>query len=192
MVYIPGGAFLKGVEGERNPWEEPAERVKLSGFCIDVYEFPNVVGEMPRAKVSQNEAAMLCNEVGKRLCTGGEWERACRGEKRWRYSYGGTKDAERCNTPIEGNAPIIPGEPPLASIGSYPECVSPDGVHDLNGSLSEWVADPWPGKEGWRTLRGGTMWNQTHYGQDCLSRHGHPRDGWRNEDDGFRCCRVPG
>ncbi len=42
----------------------------------------------------------------------------------------------------------------------------------------------------WRTVRGGTMWNETFYGQDCTSRHGHPRTD-KYEDDGFRCCAGP-
>ena len=74
----------------------------------------------------------------------------------------------------------------------------PDGVFDPNGNLSEWVMDDWRSFDGnrnrWRatkpnqkTLRG-TMWGETHYGQDCTSRHGHDAQKWRNLDDGFRCC----
>ena len=75
-------------------------------------------------------------------------------------------------------------------------------MYDLNGSLSEWTSDFWDGPPEpfnaeakvdahWFTLRGGTMWNRTFYGQDCSSRHGHRRS-FENMDDGARCCKSVG
>ena len=92
---------------------------------------------------------------------------------------------------------------PSTKAGGWERCRTPEGVYDLNGSVSEWVADPWTGgpepfnpearvdPETWGTLRGGTMWSGTFYGQDCTSRHGHAGH-FRNIDDGFRCCRDAG
>ena len=89
--------------------------------------------------------------------------------------------------------------PPLAASGSHEGCRTSEGVYDLNGNLSEWVSDGYqgapepfnrsatPDPATWRVLRGGTMWNLTFYGQECLSRHGHEVT-FLNMDDGFRCC----
>jgi formylglycine-generating enzyme required for sulfatase activity len=202
MVPIDGGRYTVGVEVVRHKWEAPASQVDISAFCIDRYEYPNQKGAMPKGGVTYGQAEALCAGEGKRLCLSAEWERACRGQERWRYSYGPTRDADACNTPIEGGGP---GDepPPIAPSGSYGRCVTPEGVYDLNGSLSEWVSDPWSGfpepfnrnakvdPASWRTLRGGTMWSNTFYGQDCTSRHGHNKSRWKNMDDGFRCCAEP-
>ncbi len=173
----------------------PAQEVVVGSFCIDRYEYPNRVGALPKPDVGWYEARRQCRNLGKRLCASAEWERACRGLEGWRYSYGPVRDPAACNTHFEGRPP---GRVPLAEAGSFPRCQSPEGVYDLNGSLSEWVEDPWYGEtqsfEPWswpwseaHVLRGGTMWSVTFYGQDCLSTHGHsPRT--ETGDDGFRCC----
>ena len=124
-----------------------------------------------------------------------EWTRACRGTKGRIYAYGSQQQKNICNSdalsPEENSHPV--------ASGSMSSCKSPEGVYDLNGNLSEWVADDWRSfdhnQKRWRTakpkqktLRGGTMWAQTHYGQDCTSRHRHDASTWRNHDDGFRCC----
>ena len=77
-------------------------------------------------------------------------------------------------------------------------------MFDLNGNVSEWVADSWTEGHGplmrsndqpeakgpAHVVRGGTMWSQTPYGQSCASSHGHAGDS-RFNDDGFRCCADP-
>ncbi len=200
MVHIPGGAATLGGERPRGGLRGPTA-VALSAYCIDTYEFPNQAGSRPRAHVTWPQAASLCAEVGKRLCTEDEWERACRGPENLRYSYGDVRDPTRCNTPIDGTGPG-PGGAPVAVSGAHPGCHTSEGVFDLNGNLSEWTSDGYAGppepfnrsatptKETWRVVRGGTMWNETFYGQDCLSRHGHD-DSFKNMDDGFRCCADP-
>ena len=199
MVLIQGGSFTQGFPLPRQPWMEPPREVALQAYCIDVHEYPNRVGALPRADVTWAEAAALCAAEGKRLCTSAEWERACRGPEGRRYSYGDARDPARCNTPIEGSGPGI-SPPPVRPIGAFPYCVTTEGVRDLDGSLSEWVSDPWDGPPepfqpdaqvdgAWRTLRGGTMWSRTFYGQDCSSRHGHGPT-FANMDDGLRCCAA--
>jgi formylglycine-generating enzyme required for sulfatase activity len=219
MVFIPGGDVVLGEDNPTEVWHRPRRERTLDPFCIDRYEYPNRAGEQPRGDLGITEAVALCAEAGKRLCTVDEWERACRGTERRRYSYGNERDPKRCNTPVEssGEASTLPSAPS----GSFAGCASPEGVYDLNGSLSEWVADPWPDHgvaantgteeaeidpltkvlqaEGYRTgatlhnnqimsIRGGTMWRGTFYGQDCTSSHSH-LPGERFPDDGVRCCR---
>lgn len=197
MVMIPAGPARLGVDQPR-VWQETSRTVSLHAYCIDTYEYPNVAGEPPQAQVTWDDANAACLSIGKRLCTAAEWERACRGPEGRMYAYGETRDATACNTPIEGGSPGP--VPPKTKSGGWSRCQTPEGVFDLNGSLSEWVSDPWDGEpepfnreltvnpDTWRTLRGGTMWSQTFYGQDCTSRHGH-QTSFHNIDDGFRCCQ---
>ena len=192
----------KTTVGSKTParsWHTPAKDVALEAFCIDQYEYPNKKGEYPKNNVTWEEAKSLCEAEGKRLCSSAEWELACRGTEGRKYSYGNVYDRNKCNTPIDGPGPQG-RNPPFARSGSYEDCHSPEGVYDLNGSMSEWVSDPWSDfaepfaknvtvdPENWRELRGGTMWSHTFYGQDCTSRHGHKKTKWKNMDDGFRCC----
>lgn len=181
----------------------------IAPVCIDRYEFPNRVGVLPRTHVSWDEAAGICGNQGKRLCTSTEWTRACSGpavpgvEPR-AYAYGAELDPLRCNTPRDDSGPL-PGQPaPLAESGAFDQCRSPEGVFDLNGNVSEWVSDAWTDADGplmrskdqpdvtgaARVVRGGTMWSRTPYGQSCASSHGHA-GGSRFNDDGFRCCADP-
>lgn len=201
MVHIPGGQTTLGGARARGGLRGPTP-VTLRAFCIDTYEFPNQAGARPKAHVTWPQAQAACAEAGKRLCTEDEWERACRGPENRRYSYGDTRDAARCNTPIAGTGPGPEG-PPVAASGAHPQCRTSEGVYDLNGNLSEWTASGYAGPPEpfnraattdpatWRVVRGGTMWSETFYGQDCLSRHGHD-DAFKNMDDGFRCCADPG
>lgn len=196
MVLVPGGRVTIGVEQPAAPYEQTAHRVRLAPYCMDRFEYPNVEGEIPRYDLSWNEADRLCQEQGKRLCSSAEWERACRGTQGHRYAYGRNRLPHFCNTPYRSSRD---GPVPYAASGSHPKCVSEDGIYDLNGNLSEWVADGWAGdrqpmdddygrEHPMREVRGGTMWAATFYGQDCLSRHGHPANA-QYEDDGFRCCK---
>jgi formylglycine-generating enzyme required for sulfatase activity len=216
MVLIPAGSAVLGHPAPNRRWQEPQQSRVLNAYCIDRYEYPNQAGKKPRTEVSWEEAQALCAAQSKRLCSSDEWERACRGAEGWSWSYGDRFDPKRCNTPLQGRDG--PGEEalPIAPAGSFEQCRSPEGVHDLNGNVSEWVADPWnfeafgtpdtltqaaaldehppPGAgveeepSSFRTLRGGTMWSETFYGQSCHSRHGHPRTS-PSDDDGFRCCQ---
>ena len=215
MVLVSGSDVTVGVETRRHRWELPRTRFPVQAFCMDRYEYPNRKGELPRVEVSWHEAGQTCAALGRRLCSEAEWARACRGSEGRHYAYGPRFERRRCNTPLKGDGP---GDAPIpfAAAGSHRGCRSPEGVHDLNGNVSEWVADPWdwplhgsptaasqppdeddPGRppasrdDDYRVLRGGTMWTQTFYGQSCRSRHAHPATA-ASDDDGFRCCADPG
>jgi hypothetical protein len=195
MVLVPGGRYALGPGPETDPvapWHTPDRVAALQPYCMDVFEYPNQQGAPPRSNVTWEEARLLCGAQAKRLCSVDEWEVACRGPERWRYSYGPDYEPTRCYT--EG-APTFDVKAVKPS-GSFPDCVSPAGIHDLNGSLSEWVdasrpgppfpPDPTAGDKVNHEIMGGTMWGAS-YGQDCMSRHWHA-EGHRQDDDGFRCC----
>ena len=57
-------------------------------FYIDMYEYPNQRGTLPKVDVTWGEAESLCAEQGKRLCTEQEWQKACTGPQNFAYSYG--------------------------------------------------------------------------------------------------------
>ena len=57
---------------------DDAGMVRVDNFYIDVFEYPNRLGALPRVDVTWAEARDLCGEQGKRLCAEAEWERAAR------------------------------------------------------------------------------------------------------------------
>src|SRR5205807_56160 len=70
-------------------------------FCVDLYEYPGG-NTMPRTDVAFAEAGRICAARGERLCSDGEWERACRGKGNGNYPYGHNYDAARCNVKGSG------------------------------------------------------------------------------------------
>jgi len=76
----------------RIPYSEKyqqATKKNVSSFCMDRYESPNQKGIMPFEGVTEWEADLYCNAVGKRLCTDSEWTRACLGpDAANTYGYG--------------------------------------------------------------------------------------------------------
>ncbi len=198
MALIPGGDYDLSLPDQvsLSPYMAGQRRFTLAPFCMDRFEFPNERGAMPRTLLTWEEARQACQSGGKRLCTRDEWEAACRGKEGRRYSYGDTFQPERCYTRGATHFDVRD----LRPAGSFSACSSPQGVHDLDGSVSEWVdeelsATPFPHDPEFDPARnlpchsalGGTMWTAS-YGQDCLSRHWHAT-GHKQDDDGFRCCR---
>jgi sulfatase modifying factor 1 len=124
--------------------------------CIDIFEFPNQACELPMVWGTPSEAARVCTMEGKRLCTQGEWELACRGDPSgradWTYAYGSDLDLAICNT----NKPHVYGpdgawicnahsvqtawgtcETGTEPSGAFPRCRSRFGVFDLHGNVAE-------------------------------------------------------
>lgn len=183
MVWIPAGALVAGTPLERLPRVADAEmlgeQVVLSGYYVDQYPFPNEEGAIPQTSVSAPEAAALCAERGKRLCTELEWERACKGPDNHVYEYGDEYRADRCGT---GHAPQ------LRPVGLRVGCRSDFGVRDLHGAVLEWTSSPW-GRGGDGDLvavRGGNGAAGELWGR-CANvvRRG---PGERADSLGFRCC----
>jgi formylglycine-generating enzyme required for sulfatase activity len=163
-------------------------------FWIDQYEFPNVHGEKPTTYVNLEMAAGGCAAKGKRLCTAAEWRRACQGPgEGLRYGYGAKYERGRCHSGKRlpsGHTSMIDPDTLVASSGVYPDCTTPDGLHDMIGNLEEWVLDDWRGVDG--MLEGGAWYTHTRYA-DCSGWYSREPD-YRLDPSrkvfsaGFRCC----
>ncbi len=198
----------------------PSGMILVDGFCIDrweahlvgqsPYEVPDsgmaatAGGTIPQGYISGDVAERACRAVGKRLCTGDEWVRACRGPDGRAFPYGNTYDSAACNegrpthpvvelfgddtiwSPEQMNDPRLNQlANSLDSTGANPLCVSAEGVFDMHGNLHEWVADT----EG--TFRGGFYVDAKINGEGCSYRTTAHGRSYHDYSTGFRCCTDP-
>ncbi len=216
MILIPAGEFRLGsVSGapssfmnERTAGENahPQQNLHLQSFYLDKYEvtYENFIRFKPRAKyqvteanepmrgVSWYEADAYCLSIGKRLPTEFEWEKAARGPDDRKFVWGNEFHRDWANF---GKT--------VRSVGSFPKDVSPYGVHDMNGNVSEWTASwyrPYPGStyedenfgEKFKVIRGGTIQKREHgfmveFVTLPYRNYVPPKE--RFWDTGFRCAR---
>jgi len=168
-------------------------------FCMDRFEYPNVLGESPVIVVTFREAESLCKKSQKRLCSESEWTFACEGEEVRPYPYGYTRDATACVVdrawrpftegalqPRDGTKAreeldrLWQGEPS----GSRAACKSPFGVYDMTGNVDEWTRTV--KSTGYASVLKGGYWGPVR--ARC-----RPATRAHNEDfvayqQGFRCC----
>lgn len=158
-IVIPGGAFLMGTNYERaDPQDHPQHSVRLPDFRIDRYLVTNAQyarfiaatghrppsswknGRIPDGQllypvtlVNWYDARAYAQWAGKRLPTEAEWEKAARGDDGRRWPWGNTMDPKRLNTYYNvGSA---------TNVDTYRNGVSPYGVFDMAGNVSQWVED---------------------------------------------------
>lgn len=210
--------------GYSQPWyvdEHPQRKLNLPAYFIDTFEVnnaafakfmfstgrgnakflseqipkqPPVWPDEPVANIVWQYANDYCAWAGKRLPSEAEWEKAARGTDGRDYPWGNAWDAKRANT--GGGNGVLP-------VGSFANGVSPYGVHDMAGNVSEWVQDwyqPYPGadfKSQWsgethKVVRGGGWGGIGHYAVPYFYRTSF-RDYEQPErafnDIGFRCAK---
>jgi hypothetical protein len=158
------------------------EQVILKGFYIDVFPYPNEEGAIPLTNITQSAALAACTELGKRLCSELEWERACKGPDNHRYEYGDTYRAQRCGT---GAVPV------MRPTGIRVACRSEFGVRDLHGGAWEWTSSDWGrgSSAGLVSLRGGNSADGELVGRCANGRAQKPT--LASGTVGFRCCAGP-
>lgn len=186
MAYIPPGALVVGTPPSAYPRladeEVAGEQLIVHGFYVDIFPYPNEEGAIPLTNVTNEEAAKLCSERGKRLCSELEWERACKGPDNRLYEYGDSYRPEPCGT---GVAPLL--RPTGLKVG----CRSDFGVRDMHGGVWEWTRSPF-GRGTTRQLvsvRGGNAPAGELVGR-CANTIGRSPE-LRSATIGFRCCVGP-
>lgn len=158
MVHIPAGPFLMGTDSERaNSQDRPQHEVTLDEYWIDTYPVTNAEyarfivstkrrapldwdnGAIPDGKmlfpvtmVSWYDAQAYCRWETKRLPVEAEWEKAARGTDGRRWPWGDKIDPKRLNTYYSVGS--------TTDVTKYTDGVSPYGVFDMAGNVSEWTA----------------------------------------------------
>jgi formylglycine-generating enzyme len=172
--------------------------------CVDRYEWPNRKGALPLVLVDYHQAQAHCESVNKRLCDEDEWLFACEGEEMLPYVHGYVRDPTRCVVDrlyverprvlekwdscmeSEGCRSLFEALDQREPSGSFARCVSPFGVHDMNGNVNEWVTVPGAAPPRRSGLKGG-WWGPVRNRCRPTVRF-HEEHDWGYEI-GFRCCR---
>lgn len=158
MILIPAGEFLMGTDSERaNSQDRPQHSVNLDAYWIDKYPVTNAEyarfvvsskrrppldwdnGAIPDGKmlypvtmVSWYDAQAYCRSQHKRLPAEAEWEKAARGTDGRRWPWGDKIDPKRLNTYYSVGS--------VTNVMKYDGGISPYGVFDMTGNVSEWTA----------------------------------------------------
>ena len=220
MVLIPEGEFLMGstekdgLVGQSVGVDEiPQHTVFLKTFYIDRYEvtngqyksFVDATGhsapseakeEVPITSISWNDADAYCRWAGKRLPTEAEWEKAARGIDGRQWPWGNDLREQACNTRYTGFGKILPP-------GSVSDDVSPFGVYDMCGNVSEWTSSwylPYPGStlkrdsfgEIYKVTRGGSFVMPAMPYSRAAYRANTFKPDYRHRGIGFRCAKDDG
>jgi iron(II)-dependent oxidoreductase len=230
MAFVPGGEFLMGSDPRKDraagPQELPQHRVYLDAFAIDRYEvsnveylrfvlatgtdwpkfwrtspFPEKAALHPVINVSWQDADAYCRWTGKRLPTEAEWEKAARGEDGRIFPWGDEPAGWIKSNIAHSGSKRGFKYPPLANINRYDKGVSPYGVYQMAGNVSEWVSD-WfdpeyyqrgdrdnpkgPETGDLKVFRGGS-WNEDPEVARSAGRNGGEIDR-RSYLTGFRCA----
>jgi hypothetical protein len=178
MIYIRRGTFRYGEKATT----KRATKEEIEAFCIDAHEFPNTPGVRPLTSVTWMEAASKCRQVGKRLCTEYEWEKACRGTAGKRFPWGRTFLSDRC--------PGANGDAAGYVSGANTMCASPFGVFDMSGSVWEWTSNAFEGDPLRRVARGGYDADVGPKSARCSYRRA-VEASQSSPRMGFRCCTTP-
>jgi len=101
--------------------------------------------DYPVTFVHWEDADRYCRWDHGRLPTEAEWEYAARGVRRRIFPWGDTYNPHLANHGALAHdaTDASDGFARLAPVGSFPDGATPEGVLDLAGNVSEWVADFW-------------------------------------------------
>ena len=159
MINLPGGQFTMGSNDD--PSERPPHEVTVAPFALGRY--PVTIGEwrhcvadkacgyapsgddnLPVYNVSWTDAQEYVSWLSRttqkkyRLPSESEWEYAARAGTTTRYWWGdsllpGKAACKGCGTDANADLPM--------RVGAF--AANPLGLHDMTGSVAQWVADCW-------------------------------------------------
>ena len=161
-VHVPAGTFTMGADNQdslANIDEEPQHKLILNEFWIlrtevtireyqqcvatKVCEPPENYGRSNNSKlltwpvvnITWDQANQYAHWKGGRLPTEAEWEKSCRGDQDTRIFPWGN------DGPTSEKTNFMNNEGTWMPVGSYPNGVSPYGLHDMAGNVWEWTFD---------------------------------------------------
>ena len=215
MALIQGGKFMMGRDDGSSD-EGPVREVEIKSFFLDQQEVTNQdykkfvdatghpaprnwksngsyapdEGRFPVAYVTWDDAAAYAKWAGRRLPSEAEWEYAARGGKGYVYPWGNQWVAGYANVDRKGQLKPAP-------VRSFEKDMSPFGIYDLAGNVSEWVQDNYSERYGakpdtrLRVYRGGNFLDAPDKGTNTYRWADYPND--IPEDQilrvGFRCAK---
>jgi len=172
---LPAGKLVLGshpVTPHRNAAvEADLVEVDVAGFAIDRLPYPNDPGAPAMTGVTRPQAAKLCADAGKRLCTEAEWERACKTDAGHAYPTGDALDLAQCRA-------------------AGPRCGNALGAMTMGIAAREWTASEWPrgfGNAMRTAVTRGASAAADASAHRCAARSGATEDS-TSESIGFRCC----
>ncbi len=131
----------------------------------------------PVAWVNQKDAQAFCQWRGGRLPTGEEWEKAARGTQAGYFPWG--NQMPRRSAANFGNKQAEP-------TGNRPSDVSPFGVFDMGGNVSEMTSTKVPKGNDYEIVIKGGAFSGPARDMLCFNRIFIPEDA-RRASIGFRC-----
>jgi formylglycine-generating enzyme required for sulfatase activity/tRNA A-37 threonylcarbamoyl transferase component Bud32 len=199
MVYIPAGTFLAGQD------KKPAT---LKAFFIDETEVSNGefcktmgcsiepgLDNLPKVGITVAEARAYAKQVGKRLPTGLEWERALRGTQGALFPWGDQKDPSKANVSDNPAAthelmPVRSFSGPLFNvIGNAWEMVEGPVTPSATAvaMFATVMTPPATAQEPWVTMRGGSFDRalEAGFSYDAVS----IPERFSAQNVGFRCAK---
>ena len=226
-ILVPAGVVIMGSDAAslkeqlgdsraRVSWyadETPSRKIEVGAFMIDVTEvtnreykkvfadhtYPPNLADHPVVNVTWAKADEYCRNVGGRLPTEAEWERAARGSDGRIYPWGDEFDPSRVvymgsagadqklkigSFELEESSSSALGG--TSAVGSREQGKSPFGVYDMAGNVWEWVDGWYDEKRKLRLLKGGS-WLTPRASVRSATRLGDSGDS-RFNDYGFRCA----
>lgn len=141
------GEFLQWLGHGRRPL--PDELRKLIDHMVTVHAIPlERLSRWPALYVTWRDASEFCHDLGKRLPTEAEWEKAARGENGLLFPWG---SAPPSPTLAKFGQYHVHEIPIVGAVDSGEEGRSPYGLHHMAGNAAEWVAD-WFGIDYYATM----------------------------------------